>query len=149
MTDAIATAARTPIHLWVVGAIGVLWNGFGAYDYVMSHIGGEAYLRAFGMTDPQIAYFNAMPAWMTAAWAVGVWGAALGTVLLLLRSRWALHCFAASLAGLLLSLVHTHLLSEGGRVMGMQGAIMNLVITAGCVFFLWYAFAMTRRGLLR
>ena len=149
MTDALAPPARTPWHLWAVGALGVLWNGFGGYDYLMSQIGGEAYLRDFGMTAPQIAYFMAMPAWMIAVWAIGVWGSVLGTVLLLFRSRWALHSFVVSLAGLLLSLVYTHLLSDGGQVMGMQGAVMNAVITAGCLFFVWYAWAMTQRGVLR
>jgi len=27
--------------------------------------------------------------------------------------------------------------------------IMQLVITAGCVFFIWYAWLMTKRGVLR
>jgi hypothetical protein len=40
-----------------------------------------------------------MPAWMTGVWAIGVWGALAGSVLLLLRSKWAVHVFAASLAG--------------------------------------------------
>ena len=23
---------RTPIHLWIIGAVALLWNGFGCYD---------------------------------------------------------------------------------------------------------------------
>jgi hypothetical protein len=144
-----ATRTRTPWHLWVVGGLSALWNSYGGYDYVMSHIGGDRYLTGMGMTGPQIAFFHAMPAWTTAAWAVGVWGALLGSALLLLRLKWALHAFAASLAGLLASLVHTYLLSNGAELMGPQSVIMYAVITGACLFFVRYAWTMTRKGVLR
>jgi hypothetical protein len=150
-TSSNAGSARgaTPWHLWAVGLIAVLWNGYGAFDYTMSNLQGDAWLRAAGMTEAQISYFNAMPAWMTAVWAVGVWGGLLGAILLLARRRLALPVFLISLAAFLFSLVYTFLLSEGAQVMGQMAMIMNLVILAGCVFFAWYAWAMTKRGLLR
>jgi hypothetical protein len=141
--------ARTPWHYWLVVAIGLLWNGFGGYDYVMSNTQGDAYLTSMGMTAAQISYFNAMPAWMTAVWALGVWGGVAGTVLMLFRSRWALHAFVASLAGLLMSLVYTYVMSNGGEIMGQQGMMMNAIVLAGCIFFVWYAWLMTKRGVLR
>lgn len=122
---------------------------YGAYDYWMSHTAGDAYFRTVGLTPAHIAYFHAMPAWVTAVWALGVWGAVAGSVLLLLRSRWAFAAFAASLAGLLVSLVYTYGLSNGAELAGAQGVIMNLVITAGALFFLWFARRMARRGVLR
>ena len=33
-----AVAARTPAHLWIVGILSLLWNGFGAYDYLMTRM---------------------------------------------------------------------------------------------------------------
>ena len=45
-----ARAASAPWHVWVVGLIGLAWNGFGAYDYTMTQLQGDAYLRAAGMT---------------------------------------------------------------------------------------------------
>jgi hypothetical protein len=92
---------------------------------------------------------QAYPAWMHAAWAVGVWGSILGSVLLLVRSRWAPHAFIVSLAGLIVTLIYTHLLSNGREVMGQQGTIMNLVILAICVALAAYAWAMGKRGVLR
>ncbi len=150
MTEATqAKAAGTPWHLWVVGVIAVLWNAYGCYDYVMTNTGGVEYLRSFGFTEEQIAYYVAMPAWMTAVWAIGVWGAMAGAVLLLLRSKWALHAFAASLAAFVLSLVYTYALSNGGDIMPAEAPIINAVILAGCLFFLWYAWFATKRGILR
>lgn len=146
---AVGAVTKAPWHLWLVGVVGLLWNGFGVYDYLMTVTQGEAYLRGMGMTDPQIAYFNAMPSWMTGVWAVGVWGALLGTVLLLLRSRWAVPAFRASIAALIVSLLYTYVLSDGLRVMGSQVVVMNVVVTTAAALFLWYSSAMRARGVLK
>jgi hypothetical protein len=144
-----AVQAKAPWHLWVVGIVGVLWNGFGAYDYVMTNTGGEAYLRSMKIDEEMIAYVMGMPSWMTAVWAIGVWGGLLGAVLLLLRMKWALYAFAASLAGFLTSLLYYYGLSNGAEVMGAESLLLNGAILAGCLFFLWYAWFATKRGLLR
>ena len=31
-----ADGMKTPWHLWVVGVVSLLWNGFGGYDFIMS-----------------------------------------------------------------------------------------------------------------
>lgn len=143
-------ARKPPWHLWAVGALGLLWNAYGGFDYFMSKTRGDEYLKAVGMTAEQITYFNAMPAWMTAVWAVGVWGALAGSVLLLIRSRYAVPVFAASLAAYVLSLVYQYLIAPmpaSGNSGGM--VVMQVVIFAGCVFFLWYARLARQRGWLR
>lgn len=144
-----AVQRRIPWHFWLVCVVAVLWNSFGGYDYVMSLTQGDPYFRSMGMTEPQIAAYHRMPSWSIAVWALGVWGAVAGTVLLILRSRWALHAFVVSLAGLVISLIYTHLLSDWGALAGMTGMVMNAVIFAGCVFFIGYARAATRWGILR
>lgn len=139
---------RTPWHLWLVVAISALWNGFGAYDFLMSMIRGDAYFREMGMTDVQIALHNAMPVWMTGVWALGVWGAVGATLLLALRSRYAVIAFAGSLAGVIAMLIYNYLLSDYAKVMG-DAASMMWIIFAAAVVFLGYAVFAQRRGLLR
>jgi hypothetical protein len=140
---------KTPWHLWVVGVIAVLFNGIGAFDYVMSMTQGSTYMARAGMTPAQIAHYQEMPAWMTVVWTVGVWGAMLGSLLILLRNRLATVVFAVSLAAFLVSLTYTYVLTEGGTIMGPQMAIASAVITALLLFFLWYSWLMTKRGVLR
>ena len=144
-----APRAATPWHFWVVTVLALLWNGFGAYDYFMSKTGGDAYLKKMGENDVQIAHMHAYPAWMTADWAIGVWGGLLGALLLIAKTRYAFHVFVVSLAAFLVMLVYTYGLTDGGKVMGQQGMIFNLIILALCVLFSWYAWAMTKRGVLR
>lgn len=145
----IARRRATPWHLWVVGVVAVLWNAFGCWDYTMTHLKGEVHLRAFGMTDAQIAYFDAMPAWTHATWAIGVWGGLLGALLLLARRRWATPVFVLSFLGFLGGQIYNHVLSDASAAAGPNAWVMNVVIGAACVFFIWYASAMAKRAVLR
>ena len=137
-----------PWHLWVVGVIALLWNAFGCYDFYMTTTGGEEYLRSYGMTEEMIAYFSAMPGWLTPAWAIGVGGGALGAILLLLRKKLALPVFVVSFVAYLITVIYQYGMSNGGAVVGQQGVIMSVIIAAICLFLIWYASAMSRRGVL-
>lgn len=143
-----AVGPKTPWHLWVVGVLSLLWNAFGAYDHVMSVSQGESYYRTMGMSEAIIAYMNAMPGWMMVPWTLGVWGAVIGSVLLLMRLKWAVHAWALSLLGAVISLIYQYFLSNGLEVYGGQ-AFMPAVIVVIAALLLWYAFAMRRRGVLR
>ena len=143
-----AMRPRAPWHLWLVGVIAVLFNGIGVFDFVMSMAQGSTYMASVGMTPAQIAHYEAMPPWMTVVWAVGVWGAFLGSVLILLRRRVAAPVFAVSLAAFLLSVLYTYVLTDGGPIMGSAMAITSVVITALLLFFMWYSRLMTKRGVL-
>ncbi len=150
MSEAAAPAtARAPWHLWAVGVIGLLWNAFGCYDYTMTQFQGDAYMRSAGMTDVQIGYMHEMPMWMTAAWAIGVWGAMAGTLLLFLRNKLAVPVFAVSLISFVISVIYSYGMSNGAEAYGDGAYLMNGIIFAGCAFFLWYAWAMSRSGVLR
>ena len=145
-TQAAPGGRGAPWHLWLVGGLALLWNGYGAYDYVMSQLKGAAYYRQVGMTEAQIAFMDAYPVWMNAVWALGVWTAVGGSVLLLLRSRWALPLFVLSLIGFLGSVAYARAMPDGAAMMNL---VMSLVIAGGCLFFIWYAWAMSRAGVLR
>ncbi len=140
---------KTPWHLWLVGVIALLFNAIGAFDYVMSMTQGASYMASAGMTPAQIAHYQELPTWMTAVWTIGVCGAMLGSVLILLRNKLAFPVFAVSLAAFLVSLLYTYVLTDGGEIMGGQMAIASVVITALLLFFLWYSWLMTKRRVLR
>ena len=146
MTDALV---KTPWHIWLIGVIAVLFNSIGVFDFVMSMAQGAKYQASAGMTPDQIAHYQQMPSWMTVVWAVGVFGAFLASILLLLRRKLALPVFVLSLAAFLISLLYTYVLTDGGAVMGQQMAITSAVIAGMLVFFGWYSRFMAVRGVLR
>ena len=139
-------ANRASAGFWAVAAMSLLWNGFGAYDYVMTNIRDHAYLAQVPVEA--IDYFDEMPVWALAAWTLGVWGAVAGSLLLLLRSRWAVLAFAASLLGLAASTAHQVI---GGLPAPMKTPpmiAMTLVIWGGALFFAWYSVRMSRARVL-
>ena len=138
----------TPWHLWVVGVVALLWNALGCLDYTMTQIQGDAWLANMDPTELQMAWFHGMPAWYDAAWAIGVWGGLLGALLLLLRRRWAMPAFLASLLGWAAGAVYTFGLSNGMEAMGPWWPM--LVVKGGvCAFFVWYARIMGKKGVLQ
>ena len=143
-----ASRARVPAHLWIVGGLASLWNAFGCYDYLMTQTRAETHLAAF--TEAQRAYFGSFPAWCEAAWALGVWGGLAGSLLLLARSRHAVAAYAVSIAGLAATQVYQHLLSSPPEGLN-SGAmlVMNIVIWAVAIALLLYALRMRRAGVLR
>lgn len=141
---------RTPWHLWVVGVVSLLWNAFGAFDFVSTITRGEAYLREMNFDQAMIDYFLAMPDWMYVPWTLGVWGAVIGSILLLLRNRFAVWAFALSLIGAVVSLVYGQLMDPPPLTPDMaMMKWMPFVIMLITVLLFVYAFNMRRKGVLR
>ena len=125
-------------------------NGVIVDDFIMTNTQGEAYMRASGMTRPMIDYFLAMPDWMYAPWIAGVWGAAAGSVLLLLRMKWAVYAFAISLVGAVVSLVFGLMNPMPGLPPEMAAMkVMPWIIAVIAAALLFYARAMAKKGVLR
>lgn len=143
---------RTPVHLWIVGLLSLLWNCFGGYDYVMTRARDLAYLsKSMPGVDPKVtlAWIDGMPFYAQAGWGIGVWGGLLGAILLLLRSRYTVWAFALSLLGAVLSLGYQMFAAPPLAGAGAASKIMAYVIIALAVGQLWYAHAMEKRGVLR
>ena len=148
-----AASPRTPAHLWIVGILSLLWNCFGAYDYTMTRMRNVDYLASSMPTvDPNaaLAWIDGMPLYAQVGWGLGVWMALLGSVLLLIRSRWAVWAYGLSLLGALLSLGY-----QLGLAPALPGAsslmytVMPLVIIAIALFLFLYARAMAQKDVLR
>lgn len=142
-----AATQKTPIHLWIVAIIAILWNLVGAFDYAATQLRIESYMSQF--TAEQLEYFYGFPAWMDAAWAIAVWGSLLGSLSLLLRKSWATWLFGAAVLGLAVSTIYNFVLMNGAQVMGDEGVIFTAIIWVIALLLLFYARAMDKRGVLR
>ena len=139
---------KTPAHLWIIGLISLFWNAGGAYDYVMTQTQNAAYLDM--LSEAQKAFLDAGPVWFEASWAIGVWFSVIGSLLLLVRSRFAGTAFALSFAGLLVSSVYSFGLADRtGMDMSMAQLGFTVAIFVVLIVLWIYARAMTRRGVLR
>jgi hypothetical protein len=145
--------ARTPIHLWIVGILSLLWNAFGAYDYIMTRMRDTDYLaEMMPGIDPNatLAWIDGFPIWAQFGWGLGVWAGVAGAVLLLLRSRFAAWAFALSLIGAILGLGYQ--IVGAPPLAGAEGPMFEvmpfvIIIIAAALF--WYAWPMEKKGVLR
>lgn len=142
-------AGKTPVHLWAVGVVSLLWNAFGAVDYTMTKLKNPEYMAAF--TAEQQAYFYSFPLWANVGWALGVWGSVLGSVLLLMRSRHAVTAFLLSIAGLAISCIYQFGMHYGDleRMFGTFPMIFTAVIWVILIALFLYARAQAAKGVLR
>lgn len=135
------TGARPGAGFWLVSALSLLWNGFGATDYTMTKLHNAAWFSAMKVDPALVAKVDAAPVWATAGWAVGVWAALVGSVLLVLRKRAAGTWFLASIVGAVIGFGWQ--ISVGLNSLALAGFIVGLE-----VFFLWFARRAEGQGLL-
>lgn len=140
----------TPWHLWLVGTLAILFNGMGAFDYVMTQNGNEEYLQnTAGFSLEQIEYFARFPSWADALWAIGVWGGVLGGILLLLKKSLAVPVLFCSFVGGAAGMSHIYIFSNGLEVVGTLGNITFAVIIVNFGYgFFHYARSMKQKGVL-
>lgn len=136
-------------HIWVVGVLSLLWNAGGAFDYLSMKFGSAAYQEM--LSPEQLAYFNSYPLWINIAWPVAVWGAVLGSLLILLRNQWAVAAFAVSLVAMLLNVLYGYALADPGMVdiAGPFELAFTAAIVIVGVLLLHYARRMRDAGQLR
>ncbi|MEO8546733.1 MAG: hypothetical protein ABI422_00045 [Sphingomicrobium sp.] len=155
MEDAVEDTgrARTPIHLWIIGVLATLWNCVGCYDYLMTRMRNTDYLAKMMPTvDPNavLAWIDGFPIWAQFGWGLGVWGGLAGSVLLLLRSRWAVWGLGLSLVGAVLGLGYQIVAAPplAGVDDAMSKAMPYVIILIAAALFV-YARAMEKKGVLR
>ncbi|GMM93236.1 hypothetical protein [Qipengyuania sp. MTN3-11] len=137
-------AANTPWHVWAVGIVTLLFNAMGVFSYIMTQTGN---LEALGMTADQIAYFDTFPAWAHGVWALGVWGAFVGSILILLRSRFALASFAVATVGLVGTTYFELAVAEVPEELQNPSLLVAIwVFTIGSLIYCW---RMRAAGVLR
>lgn len=122
-----AKAIGKPAWLWIVAALGSTWNIFGAFQFLASLGQSEGGLMMEGMTAQQAAAYSALPLWMTAAFAIGVFGGIAGSLALWLRHKISVPIFALSLLAYVALWAgdYAHGLFD---ILPQQMAILNMVV---------------------
>ena len=118
---------------WTIGAVMLIWHVMGCVNYFVQM---NPEMLAYYRESERIIVEN-RPAWATAAFAVAVFGGAVGCVLLLVRRSAAFYIFIVSLIGAVFTSIHT--LSAGVEL--GAGEMMGIVALplAVAVFLVWYA----------
>ncbi len=125
---------------WLIGVVTLVWNIGGVINFFVQM--NPEMLDAY--RESERAIIEGRPTWATGAFAIAVFGGALGSLLLLLRKSAAYYLFIASLLGVIVTMTHT--LGVGidfglGEILGI--ILMPLVVAA---FLIWYAKRAESKG---
>ncbi len=112
---------------WVVSVLALLWNLMGVIAYL-----GDAFITEemkMAYSPEQLAIIESRPAWVTAAFAIAVWGGLLGCIALLIRKRWARPLLLVSLLGVVAQTGYNLFATNAAEVFGqVQGLILPLFV---------------------
>ncbi len=131
-------ATKPPVWFWVVSVLALLWNLMGVMNYLASAFMKEA-IKA-EMTPEQVSLLENTPAWVTAAFALAVWGGAIGCIGLLLRKKWAKSALVISLIGILGQMGYSFFMTNASEVYGQtEGVIIPLMVIVIGIILLFFA----------
>lgn len=142
------TTMETKAPKWLLGvAIAALvWNLLGVLAYV-----GQMLMtpEAMAQLSPEEqALFENTPAWATGAFAVAVWGGALGSLLLLLKKKSSKIIFIVSLIGILVQMAHSFFMSNNFDVYGPGAMVMPIMVIIIGVALVWLSDKGIKEGWL-
>ncbi len=125
---------------WVIGAVALIWNLMGAMNYVMQ-MDADA---VASMPETHRAIIDGRPAWATGGFVIGVFGGAIGALMLLLRKSAAAYVFIASLIGVIVTMIHT--LGLGIHFSAFEMVMMVAMPIVVAAFLIWYSKLATSKG---
>jgi hypothetical protein len=134
------SGGKLPASFWVIAVLGLLWNSFGAYLYILARVDPETALA--GASPAKRDYVANQPIWANLGYGLGIWGSFLGSVAMVTRKKIAVPLFLASLVGAAIS----HL---GQAMAGVIPIGLTIVIMGVIAFLWWYGRRCVEQGLLR
>lgn len=126
---------------WIIALLGLFWNLMGCLNYI-TQTNAEAVAQ---MPEAYQALIATRPAWATAAFAVAVFGGAVGCILLVLRRRVAMQVLVLSLIAVLATLIDAFT-SSGLSVPVLASTGSSLIVAAALV---WMARLAEQKAWLR
>ena len=138
--------SQRPLARWFwLGAIAsVLFMAFGCASYVW-----HVTLDPAALPVDQRAMMEAVPTWMTAAFAIAVWVGLAGAVMLLMRRRLAEPLLLVSLIAVLVQFSGYLLDTELRQTMSTDAYVVPVVIVILTWTIFWFARHSRQRGWLR
>ena len=128
---------------WLVCILGLLWNVGGAINYLM-----QTNLE-FVSTLPEThrAIIEGRPVWATGGFAIGVFGGAIGCLLLLFKKSQAIYIFIISLLGIVVTMLHTINMATS-KISFSIGEIVVMILLPMIVaaLLIWYTKIVTKKN---
>jgi len=140
-----SVVTKTHWSVWVVGGLSLVWHLMGCANYLFQATMTPEMLGE--MSASQQAIISNRPAYATGAFAIAVFGGAIGSVFLLLRKRLSLWFFLIALIGVIVAMIPVFSIVNTGVEFPMFEKVMYLGLTPIFgAFFVWFTRIAIRRG---
>ena len=135
----------TPLY-WLISIVALFWNFMGIIAYL-----GQAYISDDALKmlpEENQLYFSNVPAWVTAAFAVAVFGGFLGAIGLIIRKKWAYFLFVISFLALVAQHVYNFFIQNYIEMTGSQ-MILPIVTFIVALFLIYFSKQKSQQSVLR
>ena len=125
---------------WVITIFMLIWNVMGCINFFVQ-MNPE---MVASYRENEQAIIAGRPIWATIAFAIAVFGGALGCLLLLVKKSIAFYFFVASLLGVAVTMIHTFSIGIEFGIGEVIGIIIAPLMVA--VFLIWYSKYVQNKG---
>ncbi|MDH3640739.1 MAG: hypothetical protein OES38_01500 [Gammaproteobacteria bacterium] len=139
--------SKTSVHwsFWTISTVALIWNVMSVINY-LTQMNPDA-LATY--SESARALVEGRPAWATGAFAIAAFGGVLGCLLLLFRKSSAYYVLIASLIGVVVTMLHTFIVSRSTTFSPFEIALMMLMPLIVAAFLVWYAKLARNTGWIR
>ena len=136
-----------PAWFRLLSILALLWSLIGVAMYVM-HLGllGDP---AHDLSEAERELAADTPIWVTSAFAIATFAAAIGSLGLILLKRWARPLLVLSLVAVLIQHLWVIFMSDAREVHGLAGIAMPALVILAAVLLVGLATVGVKRGWLR
>jgi len=138
--------ASIPKWYMPVSILALVWNVIGVIAFFGEVSKGPEFIAT--LPEAERALYENQPLWAVIAFAVAVFGGAIGSVGLVLKKRWALLAFLISIVGLLIQMFHSLVLAKVADVYGPGSIVMPILLIAIAFMLVRLARVATNKGWL-
>lgn len=129
------TASKPPIWFWIVSVIALIWNSMGVHGYISQAYKTDAFTKTY--TTEQIEAITNLPSWYTALFAIAVFTGVLGSLLLLLKKKFAALLLLVSFLAATIQMVYFLFIADLKGVDFSANKIMAYMIIVFALFLVW------------
>lgn len=145
MNDTVET--RVPVWFWIIAVLALLWELGGVIAYMMQVTMTADQLAA--LPEGQRHLYSITPGWITAIFAVAVWGGLTAAIGLLMRRRWAQSLFIVSLVAAIVQFGWVFAIGRAHEVIGPSAIPLPATIIVIGIILVVFANWAAKRGWLR
>lgn len=138
--------SQYPMWLWGLAGMAFLWNLMGLAVFIAQ---ATLPIDSLATTDAEREFLENYPTWALIAFGAATTGGTLGSLLLLLKSRWATPLFVLSLVGVLVQQFYMFFVSDLMEKIPDTSYVMPLCILVIAGLLLGLSVMANRRSWLR